>query len=76
MIVGVQLGSWTLLRDRASEFVSAVWKERMDVLAPKPIRGLAKLFVRGDGKVNNTYLLLKFVGLNNTCLDQLIACTI
>ena len=55
---GLQLGSWQLLREKARQLMQHVRTTtlndaRIDILAPRPIRGLIKLALRGDKKVKN-----------------------
>ncbi len=54
--LGLQLGSWKLLREKVHDVMEHVRNTvlndaRIDILAPKPIRGLIKLALRGDRRV-------------------------
>ena len=63
MFLGLQLGSWQLLREKVSQLVQHIRTTvlndaRIDILAPRPVRGLIKLALRGDKKVKKTYICL------------------
>ena len=51
---GRQIFTWKMLREKTQAIHEKLTKDhRIDILAPKPVRGLVKLLLQGDHKVRN-----------------------
>ena len=57
LVLGYLVVSMQIVREKFELVVQKLSEDnRLDVIVPKPIRGLAKLLLRGDGKVRQSQM--------------------
>ena len=62
LLSAAKFGAWALLKERCDSWSKTIMDDgRFDLLAPKPVRGLSKLILKGDKKVSSTYLHLFYM---------------